>query len=88
MMNLIYLVDLILFLIFKIILNISSKKHETIPDTDNPLVQIDVNEIKNRNVFKIKTCYKLDLLTEETMQLLSKNMKLLQTQTILRYKLM
>ena len=29
------------------------KKHETITDTDNPPVEIDVNEIKNRIVFKI-----------------------------------
>ena len=51
------------------------KKHETIADTDNPPVQIDVNKIKIRIVFKIKTGYKLELLTEETMQLLgsSKN---------------
>ena len=35
------------------------KEHETITDTDNPPVQIDVNEIKNRIVFKIKTGYKL-----------------------------
>ena len=49
------------------------KKHETIPD--NPPVQIYVNKIKNRIVFKIKTGYKLELLSEETMQLLgsSKN---------------
>ena len=44
------------------------KKHETI--AGNPPVQIYVNKIKNRNVFKIKTDYKLELLTEETMQLL------------------
>ena len=44
------------------------KKHETI--ADNPPVQIYVNKIKNRIVFKIKTCYKLELLTEETIQLL------------------
>ena len=43
------------------------KKHETIED--NPPVQIYVNKIKNRIVFKIKTGYKLELLTEETMQL-------------------
>ena len=49
------------------------KKHETI--ADNPLVKIYVNKIKNRIVFKIKTGYKLELLAEETMQLLgsSKN---------------
>ena len=51
------------------------KKHETIADTDNPPLQIDLNKIKIRIVFKIKTSYKLELLTEETMQLLgsSKN---------------
>ena len=49
------------------------KKHETI--ADNPPVQICVNKIKNKIVFKIKTGYKLELLTEETMILLgnSKN---------------
>ena len=67
-MNLIYMMDLILILIFKIILNISSKNMK--------LWQIIyVNKIKNRIVFKIKTSYKLELLTEETIQLLgsSKN---------------
>ena len=43
------------------------KKHETI--ADNPPAQIYVNKIKNTIVFKIKTGYKLELLTEETMQL-------------------
>ena len=46
------------------------KKHETIED--NPPLQIYVNKIKNRIVFKIKTGCKLELLTEETMQLLGK----------------
>ena len=72
MMNLIYLMDLILFLIFKIILNII-KKHETV--ADNPPVQTYVNKIKNRIVFKIKTGYKLELLTEETRQLLGSSKK-------------
>ena len=49
------------------------KKHETIPD--NPPVQIYVNKIKNRVVFKIRTDYKLELLTEETMQLLGSSKK-------------
>ena len=44
------------------------KKHETI--ADNPPVQIYLNKIKNRIIFKVKTGYKLELLTEETMQLL------------------
>ena len=38
--------------------------------TENPPVQICVNKIKNRTVFKIKTGYKLELLTLETMKLL------------------
>ena len=42
------------------------KKQETIADTDNPPVQIYVNNIENRIVFKIKTGYKLELLTQET----------------------
>ena len=49
------------------------KKHETIAD-DLP-VEIYVNKIKNRIVFKIKTGYKLELLTEETMQLLGSSKK-------------
>ena len=44
------------------------KKHETL--TDNPSVKIYSNKIKNRIVFKIKTGYKLELLTRETMKLL------------------
>ena len=42
------------------------KKHETL--TDNPPVKIYPNKIKNRIVFKIKTGYKLELLTPETVQ--------------------
>ena len=44
------------------------EKHETI--ADNPPLQIYGNKIKNRIALKIKTGYKLELLTEETMQLL------------------
>ena len=44
------------------------KKHETI--ADNSPVQIYANEIENRIAFKIKTGYKLELLTKGTMQLL------------------
>ena len=51
------------------------KKHETI--ADNPLVQICVNKIKNRIIFKIKTGYKLELLTKETMVLLESSKKIL-----------
>ena len=49
------------------------QKHETI--AHNPTVQIYVNKIKNRTVFKTKTGYKLELLSEETMQLLGSSKK-------------
>ena len=52
------------------------KKHETI--ADNPPVQIYLNKIKNRIVFKIKTGYKLEFLTEETMQLLGSSKKVIE----------
>ena len=42
------------------------KKHETI--ADNAPVQIYVSKIKNRIVFKIKTDYKLELLSKETIE--------------------
>ena len=44
------------------------KKHETVTDT-YPVI-IYVNETNNRIVFKIKTGYKLELLSKETMKLL------------------
>ena len=50
------------------------KKHETL--TENPQVQIYVNRIKNRIVFKIKTGYKLELLTSEKMKLLGSTKKI------------
>ena len=50
------------------------KKHETI--ADNPPVQIYVNRIKNRIVFKTKTGYKLELLSEEAVQLLGSSKKM------------
>ena len=43
--------------------------------TYNPSVQIYTNKIKNRIVFKIKTGYKLDLLSPETMKLLGSTKK-------------
>ena len=44
------------------------KKHETL--TENHPIQIYPNKIKNRIVFEIKTGYKLELLSLETMKLL------------------
>ena len=49
------------------------KKHQTL--TENPPVQIHPSKIKNRIVFKIKTGYKLELLTPETMKLLGSTKK-------------
>ena len=42
------------------------KKHETL--TENSPVQIYPNKIQNRTVFKIKTGYKLELLSPEPMK--------------------
>ena len=49
------------------------KKHEAL--TENPPIQVYPNKIKNRIVFKIKTGYKLELLTRETMRLLGTTKK-------------
>ena len=49
------------------------KKHETL--TENPSIQIYPNKIKNRIIFKIKTGYKIELLTPKTMKLLGSTKK-------------
>ena len=49
------------------------KKHEVL--TENLPIQIYPNKIKNRIVFKIKTGYKLEFLTPETMKLLGSTKK-------------
>ena len=49
------------------------KKHETL--IENPSIQIYPNKIKNRIASKIKTDYKLELLTPETMKLLGSTNK-------------
>ena len=54
---------------FEFIIN----KHKTL--TENPPVKIYVNKIKKRIVFKIKSAYKLELLTPETMRLLGSTKK-------------
>ena len=59
---------LALLKLFKITLNSLLKKNETL--TENPQFQIYPNKFKNKIVFKIKTGYKLELLTPETMKLL------------------
>ena len=49
------------------------KKHETL--TENLPIEIYPNKIKNRIIFKIKTGYKLELLSPETMRLLGSTKK-------------
>ena len=68
MMNLICLMVLIKFLTFKITFDFTIKKHKTL--AENPPIQTYPNKIKNRIIFKIKTGYKLELLSPETMKLL------------------
>ena len=50
------------------------KKHETL--TENPPVECYPNKIKNIIVFKIRTGYKLELLTSETTRLLRSTKKM------------
>ena len=50
------------------------KKHKTMAE-NNPPIEIYPNKIKNRIVFKIKTRYKLELLSPETMKLLGSTKK-------------
>ena len=49
------------------------KKHEAL--TENPPIQIYTNKSKNRIIFKVKTGYKLELLSPETMKLLESTKK-------------
>ena len=49
------------------------KKHETL--TENPPIPIYPNKIEHRVVFKIKTGYKLELLTPKTMKSLGSTKK-------------
>ena len=62
MIHLIYLMDRIIYQ------NYIIKKHEIIAETAPVLIY--ANKIINRIVFKIKTGYKLELLSKETMKLL------------------
>ena len=63
-----YLMDHILYLISKIILNMYLKTHEG--KTVKSSIKIYINKIKNRIKFKIKTGYYLELSTPESIKLL------------------
>ena len=68
MNNLNYLMDNILYQIFKIIFKYIIEKHERV--TGNSPIKIYVNKTENRIIFRIKTgCY-LEMLTPETIILL------------------
>ena len=69
MILLICLMVLIEFLTFKITLNLSQNLNR------KPPIQIYPNKIKNRIIFKVKTGYKLELLSPETMKLLGSTKK-------------
>ena len=62
MKHLNYLMNHVLYKIFKVILKINDNK--------KPSIRIFVNKIKNRITFKIKTGYYLELLTPQKMKLL------------------
>ena len=68
MNNLNYLMDNILYVIFKIILNIYYKSMEKKPV--NPSIKIYINKKENRTTFTTKTGYYLEILTPETTKLL------------------
>ena len=63
-----YLMDHILYQIFKTILDISWRKNGE--KTNNPSLRIYVYKMKNRIKFTIKRRYYLELLTPKTMHLL------------------
>ena len=58
------------------------KKHETIAEVSPVLIY--VNEVNNRIVFKIKSGYKLELLSKETMRLLGSSAQLLRLSSKIR----
>ena len=68
MKNINFLLDYILYQIFKITLNIYLKKHEV--KTVNPSIRLYINKIQNRILFKIKTWYYPERLTFKTVKLL------------------
>ena len=67
MKSLNYLMDHVMYQIFRITLNTSLKKHGAVSDI--PLIRIYVNKIENTITFKIKAGYCLELLTPGTMKL-------------------
>ena len=69
MKNLNYLMNHIPYQIFKIILKNLKKDEEK---TVNSSIRIYMNKIENRNMYKIKLGYYLELLPLETMKLLGR----------------
>ena len=74
MMNLNCATVLTLIQIFKIISDISLKKHKTL--TTIPPIYVCINRFNNTLVFKVKDGYKLELQTPETMKLFDNTKKI------------
>ena len=68
MLNFNYLMDLILYQIFKIFFDYIIKKHKAL--TDNPLIRIYISISENRITLKVESRCHLELLITETMELL------------------
>ena len=73
MMNLNCATVLTLIQVFKIISDISLKKHKTL--TTIPPIYVCINGINNTLVFKVKDGYNLELQTPETMKLFDNTKK-------------
>ena len=73
MKNLNYLMDPILYQIFKITLNISLKRHGE--KINNPSIRRYVNKIENSITFRIKAGFHLELLMPETIKLFGSTMR-------------
>ena len=72
-MSLNYQMVPVLFQIFKIILNLLLKKHETL--TTIPPILAYINIINKSSLFKIKDLYNLELQTPETIKLFGSTKK-------------
>ena len=86
MINLNYLMDRVLYQIFKTIWSVLKKHGE---NSDKPSVQIYVNKLENSVACKIKDGYALELLTPKTMKLLgSTENKITKDKTVKMYHIL
>ena len=73
MKHLIYLMDCIIYQKYKDYIEYIIKKHETVSEIAPILIY--ANTINNRTVFKIKTGYKLELLSKKNNEIIRKYIK-------------